>query len=65
MFAYQERVIAEKEQLDDRCQKLRSFTGGAVYHSLDASERDRLERQLEAMGTYSDILGERIAAFPK
>jgi len=34
-----------------------------VCRTLDKMEQSRLNRQLEAMTLYSNILGERIAAF--
>ena len=63
MKPHQERVVAEKNELDDKRQKLTAFIGGEVYRTLDAVEQSRLNRQLEAMTLYANILGERIAAF--
>jgi len=63
MQPHQERVIAEKGELDGNRQRLTAFIGGETYRSLDKTERSRLNRQLEAMTLYSNILGERIAAF--
>lgn len=63
MQPYQERVIAEKTELDDKRTRLISFIGGERYRTLDEVERSRLNRQLEAMTLYSNILKERIAAF--
>jgi crAss001_48 related protein len=63
MQPHQERVVAEKKELDDKREKLGAFIEGAVFDSLPQPERDRLMRQAVVMTTYSDILGERIAAF--
>ena len=63
MQPHQERVIEEKKQLDEKREKLTAFIGGSVYRTLEATEQSRLNRQLEAMSLYSNILGERIAAF--
>ena len=63
MKPYQERVVTEKAELDIKREKLIAFIGGETYRTLSASERSRLNRQLEAMALYSGILGERIAAF--
>jgi uncharacterized protein len=65
MKAYQERVVAEKQELDEKLAKLKTFVfgDGKTFGTLNLQERDRLERQYDAMKAYSDILSERIAAF--
>jgi hypothetical protein len=66
MKPHQERVVTEKNELDAKREKLTAFIGGSldgVYRTLDKIEQSRLNRQLEAMTLYSNILGERIAAF--
>jgi hypothetical protein len=63
MKPHQERVVTEKTELDSKREKLASFIGGQTHRSLDTAEQSRLSRQLEAMTLYSNILGERIAAF--
>lgn len=63
MQPHQERVVTEKTQLNERRQKLVAFIGGDTYRTLDKVEQSRLNRQLEAMTLYENILGERIAAF--
>jgi hypothetical protein len=63
MQSHQERVVTEKEELDDKRQKLTAFIGGSVYRDLDKIEQSRMNRQLEAMSLYSNVLAERIAAF--
>jgi len=63
MKPHQERVVAEKNELDAKREKLTTFLGGDVCRTLDKMEQSRLNRQLEAMTLYSNILGERIAAF--
>lgn len=60
---YQLRVIEERQLLDEKRLKLRAFIGGEIYRKLDDIEQSRLNRQLEAMTLYSNILAERIAAF--
>jgi len=63
---HQERVVAEKKELDEKIVKLHAFCFGSdtkIFGSLDPMERDRLEDQYTAMKKYSDILGARIAAF--
>lgn len=64
MQPHQERVATEKTELDSRRTKLCAFIGtNEAYRALDEMEQSRLNRQLEAMTLYSNILGERIAAF--
>lgn len=63
MQPHQERVVAEKSELDEKVEKLGSFVHGSVYASLAEPERKRLMRQLCLMRDYSTVLGDRIAAF--
>jgi hypothetical protein len=63
MQAHQERVVAEKSELDTKIVKLDAFRHGDIYHTLSVAERDRLTRQYAHMKDYSNVLGERIAAF--
>jgi len=60
---HQQRVIDEKGELDQRRKKLESFYSTSLFHSLPESEQSLLLRQGVAMRNYSEILGERIAAF--
>jgi hypothetical protein len=65
---HQLRVIDEKAELDARIEKLSTFIGdigsfGPVFQTLPDAERMRLYAQYRVMREYSDILGERIAAF--
>lgn len=63
MQAYQERVVAEKRELDERGDKLEQFILSDRFGTLPAAEQERMKLQLEIMGQYSEVLGERIAAF--
>ena len=63
MQPHQERVVAEKADLDYKRARLTSFIEGNTYRALDESEQSRLNKQLEVMRLYSNILGERITAF--
>jgi hypothetical protein len=60
---FQERVIAERNELADRLGKLRTFLLTQFCQSLVEAERERLQQQSEAMDIYLDVLNERIAAF--
>ncbi len=60
---YQERVVAEKFELDLKIGKLAEFCAKETFASVQKTEQTRMEKQLSAMKDYSEILGERIAAF--
>lgn len=60
---HQVRVVTEKNELDEKIQKLGQFLEGEMFQALDMDERGRLHQQYRAMKEYSSILGLRIAAF--
>ena len=60
---YQERVVAEKKDLDDRLAKLLLFFNTKEFPALPLVENQRLQRQAAVMDEYSKILGERIFDF--
>lgn len=60
---HQQRVIGEKVELDDKLTKLRAFLAGKAKEIVPTVEFRRLTLQADAMGVYSDVLAERIAAF--
>lgn len=59
---HQQRVVDEKTELDAKLNKLDAFFENPISR-LDVSERKRLQLQASFMRAYSDVLGERIAAF--
>jgi hypothetical protein len=61
---HQQRVVAEKTELDEKLAKLDAFGRTPLFASLPADEQGRLNRQHSLMEQYSAVLGERIAAFP-
>jgi hypothetical protein len=63
MKPFQQRVVDEKAALDDKLSRLKPFIDSDTFESLPEAEQERLERQLELMEGYSEVLGERIAAF--
>lgn len=63
LLPHQQRVVSEKAELDEKRAKLTAFYSTPIFHGLPESEQTRLLRQGVAMRTYSEILGERIAAF--
>lgn len=60
---HQQRVLAEQTELDDRLTKLQAFFSNPIFSGLPEDEQDRLQKQAVAMQAYSEVLGERIAAF--
>lgn len=60
---HQQRVLAEKAELDTRREKLMAFFSTPIFHGLPESEQIRMEGQAVAMRNYSEILAECIAAF--
>jgi hypothetical protein len=63
MKPFQERVAAEKAELDERREKLIAFIHGEVFKTLPAEEQDRLSWQIDVMDEYSEVLRQRIAVF--
>ncbi len=64
MQPHQKRVIDERNELDDKRNKLSAFIGGSqVFKGLPEQEQIRLRRQIAIMDEYFDILQERIASF--
>lgn len=60
---HQERVVAEKAELDDKIAKLEAFLRTDTYLKLDTDESIRLKDQHRFMIGYSNALARRIAAF--
>jgi len=60
---HQQRVVAEKVELDDRLTKLKAFLETDRFKSLDPAEQDRMHAQANAMARYFGVLAARIAAF--
>ena len=63
MAPHQERVVTEKSELDMKIAKLTPFLDNEMFKTLPTDEQSRLSRQLSIMQNYSQVLGERIAAF--
>lgn len=63
MEAYQERVVNEKTELDNKIFRLKTFIDSDQMKSLTDRDWDLFILQLEAMQEYSRILGERILGF--
>jgi hypothetical protein len=63
MQEWQERVVAERDELCVKLAKLRAFKLTPEYAASPHDQRRLLEQQSETMQTYADILGARIALF--
>jgi hypothetical protein len=63
MQPFQDRVVDEKLELDDKLSRLNGFLSSPGFASLPDEEKKRLDRQREVMHEYSEILRSRIAAF--
>lgn len=66
--AYQQRVLIEREDLEEKLGKLRSFFNSSTYAGMAITqagrdEQDRLLKQADIMDSYRAILGERITAW--
>jgi hypothetical protein len=60
---HQQRVIAEKAELDSKISRLETFLVSDAYCKVPGDERLRLFHQAAVMTKYSEILAARIAAF--
>ena len=64
MQEYQERVVAESDELRERLTKLVAFISvGGAFDKLDAEDQSLLRQQRDIMGEYLNALCERIARF--
>lgn len=63
MAPYQERVVQEKKELDEKLVKLNAFLLSDQFTLLPTDEQGRLNIQRFCMDGYSRMLGERILAF--
>lgn len=55
-----QRVIDEKQDLDEKIERLKSFFITDIYNSLEKEEQELLKQQIEHMVLYSCILEQRI-----
>ena len=61
MEAFQERMINEFKELNDRVEKLWYFVhSNPKFNELDKTERKLLLRQLTGMSTYLEALEDRL-----
>lgn len=60
---YQQRVVDERVELEEKLLKLQTFLISEKSNSLDSVDRKLLTRQAAIMLDYSEILSERIDRF--
>ena len=64
MQLHEERVVDEKNHLDEKLVKLQDFIeNNKIFQLLPEEDKDLLERQQVSMHEYSTILKERIERF--
>ncbi len=63
MSPWQERLVKEKEELDQKITKLTAFIVGPDFGELDSENQFWLKEQLKAMENYSYSLCQRINLF--
>lgn len=61
---YQQRVIDEKAEIDQRATALSTFIGeNPIFETVAPDEQERMREQCELMWSLSEVLGKRISAF--
>lgn len=60
---HEQRVVAEKAELDEKITKLKAFMKSETGLSIPAIDHGLLRQQAEAMESYSWFLGLRIRRF--
>lgn len=60
---HQQRVVAEKAELDARLKKLDGFMTGLIFTDLAEQDQIHLLAQSNAMWEYAEVLAARIARF--
>lgn len=60
MSDFKSRLSDEKQELDNKIEKLTAFIGGDNFSAIDEKQQVLLTQQLPVMKQYSDILTERI-----
>ncbi|KAF1008949.1 MAG: hypothetical protein GAK28_00581 [Luteibacter sp.] len=60
---YQQRVIGERAELNDKIAKLDSFTNTSRFAEIDSGDQSLLREQLTHMRAYAAVLNARIEGF--
>ena len=65
MEAFVERMVVEKNELQDRVTKLENFVNGEKFRELRGLEQVYLKEQLKFMRGYLSVLRQRINFYNK
>ena len=65
MEAFVERMITEKDELQDKVTKLEKFVNGKKFNELKGLEQVYLKEQLSFMRGYLSVLRQRINFYNK
>lgn len=65
MEAFVERMIVEKDELQDKVTKLENFINGEKFKELKGLEQVYLKEQLKFMRAYLSVLRQRINFYNK
>ena len=65
MEAFVERMVVEKNELQDRVTKLENFVNGEKFKELKGLEQVYLKEQLSFMRGYLSVLRQRINFYNK
>ena len=65
MEAFVERMVVEKDELQDRVTKLENFVNGEKFKELRGMEQVYLKEQLSFMRGYLSVLRQRINFYNK
>lgn len=60
MADFKQRIVEEKQQLDERLEKLEAFLHTGTFDGLEERQQELLTYQADLMGKYSDVLRERL-----
>lgn len=65
MEAFIERIVVEKDELQDKVTKLENFINGEKFKELKGLEQVYLKEQLTHMRAYLSVLRQRINFYNK
>lgn len=65
MSTFQDRLITEKNELNEKFEKLTNFIHTPQFEKIDAVQQSLLQIQASAMFTYAKCLSERIVWLEK
>lgn len=60
MSDFKTRLLEERDQLEERLDKLDAFLDSDIFETISETQQDLLGQQFDAMETYLDLLNARI-----